>query len=126
MAHRKVYLAVGRTNTRIYRFDPIDGDTRVVANVPPYEPGYTAMGAQYRGDDKEPLLLALLSAHRSRAPGSHRLIRGVSPTPRTCRAAGEVPCNMRSRRCVAYGESPITPADMARPAPCRQKTGVIS
>ncbi|MFJ8533848.1 hypothetical protein [Streptomyces sp. NPDC093591] len=59
MAHRKVYLAVGRTNTRIYRFDPIDGDTRVVANVPPYEPGYTAMGAQYRGDDKEPLLLAV-------------------------------------------------------------------
>ncbi|GAA2482596.1 hypothetical protein GCM10010406_18610 [Streptomyces thermolineatus] len=59
MAHRKVYLAVGRTNTRIYRFDPIDGDTRVVENVPAYKAGYTAMGAQYRGDDKEPLLLAV-------------------------------------------------------------------
>ncbi|MCG7523245.1 hypothetical protein MHW47_02090 [Streptomyces sp. OfavH-34-F] len=59
MAHRKVYLAVGRTNTRIYRFDPVDGDTRVVDGVPPYEPGYTAMGAQYRGEDKEPLLLAV-------------------------------------------------------------------
>ncbi|MFE7975627.1 DUF6923 family protein [Streptomyces shenzhenensis] len=59
MAHRKVYLAVGRTNTRIYRFDPIDGDTRVVDNVPAYEAGYTAMGAQYRGDDKEPLLYAV-------------------------------------------------------------------
>lgn len=55
MAHRKVYLAVGRSTTRIYRFDPIDGDTRVVDNVPPYGPGCTAMGAQYRGDDKEPL-----------------------------------------------------------------------
>ena len=59
MAHRKVYLAVGRTHTRIYRFDPIDGDTRVVENVLPYEAGYTAMGAQYLGDDKEPLLLAV-------------------------------------------------------------------
>lgn len=59
MAHRKVYLAVGRTNTRIYRFDPIDGDTRVVENVPEYKAGYTAMGAQYRGDDKEPLLFAV-------------------------------------------------------------------
>ncbi|GGU14451.1 YncE family protein [Streptomyces lateritius] len=59
MAHRKVYLAVGRTHTRIYRFDPIDGDTRVVENVRPYEAGYTAMGAQYRGDDTEPLLLAV-------------------------------------------------------------------
>ncbi|MFI1187422.1 hypothetical protein [Streptomyces californicus] len=59
MAHRKVYLAVGRTNTRIYRFDPIDGDTRLVENVPAYEDGYTAMGAQYRGDDKEPLLFAV-------------------------------------------------------------------
>lgn len=59
MAHRKVYLAVGRTNTRLYRFDPIDGDTRVVDNVPPYEPGYTAMGAQYSDEDKEPLLLAV-------------------------------------------------------------------
>lgn len=59
MAHRKVYLAVGRTNTRIYRFDPIDGDTRVVEKVPAYEAGYTAMGAQYRGDDKEPLLFAV-------------------------------------------------------------------
>ncbi|MFG2196810.1 DUF6923 family protein [Streptomyces sp. NPDC048639] len=59
MAHRKVYLAVGRTNTRIYRFDPIDGDTRVVGNVPAYAAGYTAMGAQYRGEDKEPLLLAV-------------------------------------------------------------------
>ncbi|MFE2052978.1 hypothetical protein [Streptomyces sp. NPDC059459] len=27
--------------------------------MPPYEPGCTAMGAQYRGDDKEPLLLAV-------------------------------------------------------------------
>ncbi|MGG7575850.1 DUF6923 family protein [Streptomyces sirii] len=59
MAHRKVYLAVGRKNTRIYRFDPLDGDTRVVDNVPAYAAGYTAMGAQYRGDDKEPLLLAI-------------------------------------------------------------------
>lgn len=59
VAHRKVYLAVGRTNTRIYRFDPIDGDTRVVDNVPVYKAGYTAMGAQYRGDGKEPLLLAV-------------------------------------------------------------------
>ncbi|MER6529565.1 hypothetical protein [Streptomyces sp. NPDC001508] len=59
MAHRKVYLAVGRKSTRIYRFDPVDGDTRVAHNVPAYEPGYTAMGAQYRGDDKEPLLYAV-------------------------------------------------------------------
>ncbi|MFF8554625.1 hypothetical protein ACF058_17520 [Streptomyces sp. NPDC015501] len=59
MTHRKVYLAVGRTNTRIYRFDPIDGDTRVVENVPAYRGGYTAMGAQYRGDGKEPLLFAV-------------------------------------------------------------------
>ncbi|MFF8918209.1 DUF6923 family protein [Streptomyces sp. NPDC015032] len=59
MTHRKVYLAVGRTNTRIYRFDPIDGDTRVVEKVAAYEAGYTAMGAQYRGDDKEPLLFAV-------------------------------------------------------------------
>ena len=59
VAHRKVYLAVGRTNTRIYRFDPIDGDTRVVDNVAAYKAGYTAMGAQYRGDGKEPLLLAV-------------------------------------------------------------------
>ncbi|MEU3713597.1 hypothetical protein [Streptomyces catenulae] len=59
MAHRKVYLAVGRTHTRIHRFDPLDGDTRVVENVPAYAPGYTAMGAQYRGDDTEPLLLAV-------------------------------------------------------------------
>ncbi|MCY9784274.1 hypothetical protein KIK06_10250 [Nocardiopsis sp. EMB25] len=59
MTHRKVYLAVGRNNTRIYRFDPIDGDTRLAENVPPYEPGYTAMGAQYRGDGKEPLLFAV-------------------------------------------------------------------
>ncbi|WP_026923707.1 hypothetical protein [Glycomyces arizonensis] len=59
MTHRKVYLAVGRKNTRIYRFDPIDGDTRVVGNVPPYESGYTAMGAQYRGENKEPLLFAV-------------------------------------------------------------------
>ncbi|MFE9367528.1 DUF6923 family protein [Streptomyces sp. NPDC006978] len=59
MAHRKVYLAVGRTSTRIYRFDPIDGDTRVVEKVPAYKDGYTAMGAQYRGDDKEPLLFAV-------------------------------------------------------------------
>ncbi|MEU5115589.1 hypothetical protein AB0G64_29280 [Streptomyces longwoodensis] len=59
MAHRKVYLAVGRTGTRIYRFDPIDGDTRVVDNVGPYESGCTAMGAQHRGDDQEPLLLAV-------------------------------------------------------------------
>ncbi|MFE7428450.1 hypothetical protein [Streptomyces sp. NPDC057545] len=59
MAHRKVYLAVGRTNTRIYRFDPIDGDTRVVGKVPAYEAGYSAMGAQYRGDGKEPLLFAV-------------------------------------------------------------------
>ncbi|MFF9686901.1 YncE family protein [Streptomyces sp. NPDC014623] len=59
MAHRKVYLAVGRTNTRIYRFDPIDGDTRVVENVPAYEAGYTALGAQYHGEDQEPLLLAV-------------------------------------------------------------------
>ncbi|WP_369179625.1 hypothetical protein [Streptomyces mutabilis] len=60
MAHRKVYLAVGWTSTRIYRFDPIDGDTRVVDNVAPYEGGYIAMGAQYRGDDQEPLLLAVI------------------------------------------------------------------
>ncbi|MFJ1616290.1 DUF6923 family protein [Streptomyces sp. NPDC088251] len=59
MAHRKVYLAVGRTNTRIYRFDPIDGDTRVVENVSAYKAGYTAMGARYRGDGKEPLLFAV-------------------------------------------------------------------
>ncbi|MFJ2024878.1 DUF6923 family protein [Streptomyces sp. NPDC087897] len=59
MTHRKVYLAVGRTNTRIYRFDPIDGDTRVVDNVPAYRGGYTAMGAQYRGEGKEPLLFAV-------------------------------------------------------------------
>ncbi|WP_335936588.1 DUF6923 family protein [Streptomyces sp. PTD5-9] len=59
MTHRKVYLAVGRTNTRIYRFDPIDGDTRPAKNVLAYKAGYTAMGAQYRGDDKEPLLFAV-------------------------------------------------------------------
>ncbi|WP_306335593.1 hypothetical protein [Streptomyces sp. KL118A] len=59
MAHRKVYLAVGRTNTRIYRFDPIDGDTRLVDGVPAYAAGYTAMGAQYRGEGKEPLLFAV-------------------------------------------------------------------
>ncbi|WDO11358.1 hypothetical protein ME763_37185 (plasmid) [Streptomyces murinus] len=58
MAHRKVYLAVGRTNTWIYRFDPVDGDTRAVDGVPAYRPGYTAMGAQYRGEDREPLLYA--------------------------------------------------------------------
>lgn len=59
MTQRKVYLAVGRTQTRIYRFDPIDGDTRVVQKVAAYPAGYTAMGAQYRGDNREPLLLAV-------------------------------------------------------------------
>lgn len=59
VAHRKVYLAVGRTHTRLYRFDPIDGDVRVIDNVAAYEAGYAAMGARYRGDDKEPLLLAV-------------------------------------------------------------------
>ncbi|GLU47890.1 hypothetical protein [Nocardiopsis ansamitocini] len=59
MTHRKVYLAVGRKNTRIYRFDPIDGDTRLVDNVAPYKSGFTAMGAQYREDGKEPLLFAV-------------------------------------------------------------------
>lgn len=59
MAHRKVYLAVGRKNTRIYRFDPVDGDTRMVEEVEPYGPGFSAMGAQYRGETKEPLLYAV-------------------------------------------------------------------
>ncbi|WP_330285589.1 hypothetical protein [Streptomyces sp. NBC_00576] len=59
MANRKVYLAVGRTNTRFYRFDPIDGDVRLIENVPVYVNGYTAMGAQYRGDGQEPLLHAV-------------------------------------------------------------------
>lgn len=59
MANRKVYLAVGRTNTRLYRFDPIDGDVRVIENVPRYANGYTAMGARYRGDGQEPLLHAV-------------------------------------------------------------------
>ncbi|MFH9985248.1 DUF6923 family protein [Streptomyces luteogriseus] len=59
MANRKVYLAVGRTDTRLYRFDPIDGDVRVIGNVPAYPSGYTAMGAQYRGDGHEPLLHAV-------------------------------------------------------------------
>jgi hypothetical protein len=59
VTQRKVYLAVGRTQTRIYRFDPIDGDTRVVQKVAAYPAGYTAMGAQYRGDNREPLLLAV-------------------------------------------------------------------
>jgi hypothetical protein len=59
MANRKVYLAVGRKNTRLYRFDPIDGDVRAIDTVPAYANGYTAMGAQYRGDGQEPLLHAV-------------------------------------------------------------------
>ncbi|MFF8096198.1 hypothetical protein [Streptomyces sp. NPDC016675] len=42
MAQGEVYLAVGWIKTRIYRFDSIGSDTRVVENVPPYEPGRTA------------------------------------------------------------------------------------
>ncbi len=85
MAHRKVYLAVGRTNTRIYRFDPIDGDTRVVEKVSAYEDGYTAMGAQYRGDDKEPLLFAVSATGSS--PSTWRPARSRTPSSRGCRAA---------------------------------------
>ncbi|WP_238783003.1 hypothetical protein [Streptomyces monomycini] len=44
MAGQYVHLAVGRTNTQIYRFDPNTWDIELVSQVPAFSAGYTAMG----------------------------------------------------------------------------------
>ncbi|MGA5134549.1 DUF6923 family protein [Streptomyces olivoreticuli] len=44
MARKYVYLAVGRQQTRLYRFDPVDWDIALVDKVPAYKGYYAAMG----------------------------------------------------------------------------------
>ncbi|GGT84587.1 Ig-like domain-containing protein [Streptomyces violascens] len=49
MAEQYVYLAVGRTDTRIFRFDPVQWDVQVYDKVATFPDGYASMG---RLDDR--------------------------------------------------------------------------
>ncbi|MFE0176158.1 hypothetical protein ACFWZ2_27930 [Streptomyces sp. NPDC059002] len=44
MARKFVYLAIGRTKTEVYKFDPVEWEINRVDTVPAYDVGYTAMG----------------------------------------------------------------------------------
>ncbi|MEI5102516.1 hypothetical protein RB200_33450 [Streptomyces sp. PmtG] len=44
MARKYVYLAIGRTDTKLYQFDPVEWEISRVESVPAYPNGYSAMG----------------------------------------------------------------------------------